>query len=179
MSAVRLIASCEINFSAPAPVAAILMLRPRSGWGQWIFREEYDFTPRVPVMEYTDLLGNLCQRVVIPAGKTTLRTSCSAEISDAVDVDADAVLTPPEQLPEPVLHYLLPSRYCPSERLIPLANEITKNTPPGYAQVEAIRSWIRANIEYQYGTSTTETTAEDSVNDRKGVCRDFAHLGIT
>ena len=44
-----------------------MMLRPRSGYAQWITREEYAFEPHAPVVEYTDNFGNLCQRVLIPA----------------------------------------------------------------------------------------------------------------
>ena len=61
-------ATCHISFSATAPIPAIMMLRPRSGYAQWITREEYAFAPHAPVVEYTDSFGNLCQRVLIPAG---------------------------------------------------------------------------------------------------------------
>ena len=61
-------ASCHITYHSNAPIPAIMMLRPRSGYAQWITREEYAFDPHAPVVEYTDNFGNLCQRVLIPKG---------------------------------------------------------------------------------------------------------------
>ena len=49
---------------------------------------------------------------------------------------------------------------------------------PGYAAVEAIQTWIHENIEYRRGSSNGSTTAIDTLRDRAGVCRDFAHVGI-
>lgn len=174
----RLNASCSIDFEANAPVAAILMLRPRSGWGQWVSREEYELTPRLPVIEYTDAFGNLCQRVVIPYGKTRVVARCTVDAPDGVDVEPWVPRVPPEDMPDGVLPLVLPSRYCPADQLGDLAVEITRNALPGYPQVEAIRSWIKQNIKYEYGHSTPATTALDTSRDRIGVCRDFTHLGI-
>jgi transglutaminase-like putative cysteine protease len=81
-------------------------------------------------------------------------------------------------LPESVLPFIVPSRYCPADQLSQLALDVVKGADPGYAQVEAIRAWIAANIKYSYGTSNASTTALDTANNRCGVCRDFAHLGI-
>lgn len=174
----RLNASCEITFETGVFVPAILMLRPRSGWGQWVAREEYAFAPRVPVIEFTDIFGNLCQRVVIPPGAMNLRACCTVETPDEVDVDVNAAYIWPQNLPESVLHFLYPSRYCPSDQLSALANEIVQGVPIGWPQVEAIRAWLHAHVEYRYGTSTPATTALDTAHARVGVCRDFAHLGI-
>ena len=174
----RLNASCEIAFETGVFVPAILMLRPRSGWGQWIAREEYAFQPRVPVIEFTDIFGNLCQRVVIPPGEMKLRACCTVETPDEVDVDVNAAYILPGNLPESVLHFLYPSRYCPSDQLSALAGEIVRGVTPGYEQVEAIRAWMYARVEYRYGTSTPATTALDTAHARVGVCRDFSHVGI-
>ncbi len=84
-----------------------------------------------------------------------------------------------QELSESVLQFLLPSRYCQSDQLGDLANEIVANTTPGYDQVEAIRTWIQTNIEYRYGTSDASTSAFETAKKRVGVCRDFTHLGIT
>jgi transglutaminase-like putative cysteine protease len=175
---VRLFASCDISFETTVPVPVILMLRPRSGWGQWISQEQYSISPRGPVVEFTDIFGNLSQRVVIQPGTTTLRASCIAETPEEVAVDIYAQYIRPENLPENVLHFLYPSRYCPSDQLSALALEIVQNAAPGYPQVEAIRAWILANVRYSYGVSDTQTTALDTERSRAGCCRDFAHLGI-
>ena len=171
-------ASCQIEVSSQNSVPVVLMLRPRSGPAQWVFREEYSITPRVPVAEYTDPFGNICQRAIIPAGATRLCANCTVETSENVDVDESAAFVPPQFVPDSALHFMLPSRYCPSDELGKLAAEIVVGATPGYPQVEAVRRWLNASIEYRYGHSTPATTASHTARDRIGVCRDFAHLGI-
>ena len=83
-----------------------------------------------------------------------------------------------QNLPDDVLHYLLPSRYCESDKMLKLANAVTKRCAPGYPQVEAIRSWIFRKVRYKYGVSNSSTSAMDTAKRRAGVCRDFARLGI-
>ncbi len=45
--------------------------------------------------------------------------------------------------------------------------------------MQAIIEWIREHIVYQIGQSDVTTTARDVLANRVGVCRDFAHVGIT
>jgi transglutaminase-like putative cysteine protease len=171
-------AHCRLSLEATSPVPVIFMLRPRSGWGQWVMREEYVIEPHVPMSEYTDDFGNLCQRVVLPTGPFSLEASCTVDTSDTIDVDPEATFVPVELLPDPILKFLLPSRYCESDQLGQLAHSIIGNLPPGYQQVEAITRWIHQNVTYQYGTSDASTSARVTAESHTGVCRDMAHLGI-
>lgn len=174
----KLFAGCELAYDVPAPAPVVLMLRPRSGAGQWIISEQYEIDPNVPVVEYTDTYGNLCQRLVAPAGPFKIQISLTAETADFIDVAPGAPFVPVQELPDDTLQFLLPSRYCQSDRLGPLALDVTVGALPGYDQVEAIRSWIQTHITYQYGTSDATTSAVDTAEKRMGVCRDFAHLGM-
>lgn len=128
--------------------------------------------------EYVDGYGNLCQRLVAPAGSFSVHTECEVETADTIDVAAGAPFTPVEALPDAVLQFLLPSRYCQSDQFGELAQEIAGNATPGYDQAEAVRAWINQTVTYRYGTSDASTTARDTAEQRVGVCRDFAHLGI-
>ena len=47
-----------------------------------------------------------------------------------------------------------------------------------YEKVLAITDWIYSNIEYVLGSTNAQTSAMDTLIERVGVCRDFAHLGI-
>ena len=174
----RLRAECTISFDADAPTPLVLMLRPRSGYGQWVTREEYTLEPSVPVVEYTDSYGNLCQRLPSPAGRFVVHTSASVDAAEEIDVAPGAAWVPVQNLPDDTLQFLLPSRYCQADLLGELAQQIVGETMAGYDQVEAIRAWIHAHIEYRYGTSTASTSAVETAAERVGVCRDFAHLGI-
>lgn len=171
-------ATCHIAYQTKAPIPAVMMLRPRSGYAQWITREEYAFTPHAPVAEYTDAFGNLCQRVLIPKGDFEVRCSCRAHTADHIDVDYEASFVPVHELPESTLEFLLPSRYCQSDLLNDLASSIVGKEPPGYRQVAAIEQWLRDEMSYVRGSSNASTSAVETAEKKEGVCRDYAHLGI-
>jgi len=76
------------------------------------------------------------------------------------------------------LPFLFPSRYCQSDRLGKLAWKEFGGIDHPYDQVVAIADWIFENIDYLSGTTDAGTSAFDTVTQRSGVCRDFAHLGI-
>jgi transglutaminase-like putative cysteine protease len=171
-------ASCDLVFDIPVPVPFVLMLRPRSGAQQWIAREEYRLEPSVPVFEFTDDYGNLCQRLIAPTGAFAVRTTAEVMTADYVDQAFGAPFVEIQNLPDPVLSYLLPSRYCESDRFHQMATEITTGRQPGYDQVAAIVTWLRNTISYHPGSSDIAVSAAE-VNARQvGVCRDLAHLGI-
>jgi transglutaminase-like putative cysteine protease len=174
----KLEVGCHLNFNAIEPTPLLLMLRPRSGDEQWVSRETYLLEPFVPATEHTDAHGNLCQRLVTPVGAFSVRTEAWVETSDTIVVQPGAPLTAVQFLPDWILEYLLPSRYCQSDQFYDLASQIGLNVTPGYDQVEAIRAWIQHHIEYRYGTSNASTSALDTAQQRVGVCRDFTHLGI-
>lgn len=171
-------AACQLDYQTTEEVPAVFMLRPRSGWAQWIMREEFYINPQVPVVEFTDVYGNLCQRTIMPWGHFHVSVRYRVLVPDLVDTDPQAPLTLVQQLPPEILHFLLPSRYCQSDQLSQLALSIVGNALPNYEQVAMIRTWIHQNISYVSGSSDSSTSALETANTRRGVCRDFAHLGI-
>lgn len=83
------------------------------------------------------------------------------------------------RLPVEVLPFLFPSRYCPSDLLGDFAHRHFGAIGHPLAQARAIADWLHAELRYEPGSSTTATTALDTLQQRRGVCRDFAHLGIS
>jgi transglutaminase-like putative cysteine protease len=157
----------------------IAMLRPRSGEAQWIASESYDIMPFTKAVEYVDVYGNLCQRMVAPAQQFTIHTEAVVEVADDIAVSPGAPLSEFSSVPDYALQFLIPSRYCPSDKMEELALQVAGDARPGYDQVEAIRVWIQKNIEYRYGVSNASTSALETIADRAGVCRDFAHIGLS
>ena len=76
------------------------------------------------------------------------------------------------------LPYLFPSRYCQSDRLGLLAFKLFGQITDTLAQAVAVSDWIFENVDYVPGSTNASTSAFDTVTQRTGVCRDFAHLGI-
>lgn len=82
-------------------------------------------------------------------------------------------------LPQQILQYLTPSRYCPSDKFVRFAQRELGHHVAGGTRVRAVLEWIHTHVDYTAGVSNSETTAERTFVDRAGVCRDFSHLGIT
>ena len=171
-------ASCRIEYHNFQEVPAIFMLRPRSGWAQWVMREQFHIHPQVPVIEFTDVYGNSCQRIVMPPGDFQIDVQFRVEVQDQVEMDLHAPIMPIQELPTDLLHYLLPSRYCQSDVLASLANSIIGQPSFTYNDIAKIHDWIHRSIAYTPGSSDTSTSAVDTARDLQGVCRDYAHLGI-
>jgi transglutaminase-like putative cysteine protease len=83
-----------------------------------------------------------------------------------------------DQLPDAVMPFTLPSRYCPSDLVLNDAWAMFSGVPDGWARVQAICDWAHTSIAYGYGNSTAATTGYDAYLSRTGVCRDFAHIGV-
>jgi len=170
--------SCDLTFDIAVPTPFVLMLRPRSGAQQWIALEEYKIFPSVPVFEFTDNYGNLCQRLIAPPGVFAIYTAAEVMTADHVDQAPGAPFVEIQNLPDTVLSYLLPSRYCEADRFSQMATEITSGQQLGYDQVTAIVEWLRATICFEPNRSDVLLSAIE-INARGwGVCRDFSHLGI-
>ena len=170
--------SCDITFEISDPTPFILMLRPRSGAQQWVARESYALEPTVPVSEYTDSYGNLCQRLIGPPGIFSVRTSAEIHTSAHIDVCPGAPFDEVQTLPDSILTYLLPSRYCESDRFVELAQDIVCGVTQGYDQVTALNEWLRTSIRFNPDSPHFQLSAVEVNQAGEGVCRELAHLGI-
>jgi transglutaminase-like putative cysteine protease len=171
-------AGCTIEFEESTPAPFILMLRPRSGRRQWVAREAYTLKPSVPAMEYTDAYGNLCQRLISPPGPFTIRTSADVLTADEIEVAPGAPFVEVQNLPDEVLTYLLPSRYCESDQFIEMGRAVVGDACPGYDQVARIEAWVRDHFRFNPDSPHFQLSAVDLNQRGEGVCREFAHMGI-
>lgn len=108
------------------------------------------------------------------------------QVSYTAQVDLEHFIIAPEQvaevpvalLPPQVLAYIYPSRYCESDCLGTLAMAEFGDLKQGYGRVLAVQDWVRRQVSFTQNTTTSNTSALDTLNQRAGVCRDFAHLMI-
>ncbi|MET0587490.1 MAG: transglutaminase family protein [Novosphingobium sp.] len=103
----------------------------------------------------------------------TARVAINRLVGDLMALPA----VPTHMLPGETVQYMLPSRYCPSDRLQNFVESRFAGTEGG-ARAEAIRDWIASQFTYRPGTSTATTGALETLVSREGVCRDFAHVMI-
>jgi transglutaminase-like putative cysteine protease len=84
----------------------------------------------------------------------------------------------PRDLPGAAVEYLFDSRYCLADRFQSFVSEQFGQLSGG-AAVLAMRDWIASHFSYTPGSSGPNTTALDSFVERRGVCRDYAHVLVT
>ena len=174
----KLRVSCSLRFQVVEASVLILMLRPFRGIQQWINREVYVVRPVIPMLESTDSFGNSVQRLMAPVGNFLIYTSTDVIVADKVDIALGANFVEIQDLPNYVLPFLLPSRYCESDRFGDLAREIIQDALPGYDQVSKINEWVREFIEYVPGSSEYPLSAIEVHQRGYGVCRDLAQVAI-
>lgn len=90
----------------------------------------------------------------------------------------DVAEIPVSRLPPEALSYIYPSRYCQSDRMGAVAMAEFGQLQQGYGRVLAIQDWVRKHVSFKQNTTNSTTSAVDTLVDRVGVCRDFAHLMI-
>jgi len=175
----KLQVSCNLHFHIDDPTALILMLRPLNGAQQKLTKSSYIVEPSVPIIENKDNYGNFCQRLVAPPGEFIINTAFEVITTANIDSAPGACFVEIQNLPNHILPYLLPSRYCESDRFGDLAREIVADALPGYDQVSKINDWVHQYIQYVPGSSDSPLSAIEVNNRGYGVCRDLAQLAIT
>jgi transglutaminase-like putative cysteine protease len=176
----RLRVGCEFVHVAAVDTPAVLQVEPLDAEPVSIVRQEWSAEPEVRHRRYRDLYDNNCLRVILPAGRSTLRYDALVLVPDATEeADEDAPELPPDELPDDVLIYTLPSRYVLPDMLGDEAWSRFGGLKPGYSRVQAIVDHVNEHLTFQYGSSAPQSTAVDVNISGFGVCRDFTHLAIS
>jgi len=173
-------AGYELIYEFPKSTPLILTLNIHYSRASDLARADNLVTiPSVPVTAYRDGFGNWCSRLVAPQG--TLKLSADATVRDSglpEQALPDTWQHNVEHLPEETLVFLLGSRYCETDRLSDIAWKLFSATPPGWPRVQAICDFVHNHITFGYEHASSTKTAFEVFNDRRGVCRDFAHLAV-
>ncbi len=176
----RLRIGYELQFDFPQPTPVILMLNVH--FTRVSDLETADHTlisPSVPLRAYRDLYGNWCSRFMAPAGRVVVSTDAVIRDSGLQDpVVAGARQMAVEELPEEAIVFLLPSRFCESDKLLDLAWSLFGQATPGWDRVQAVCDFAHNHIKFDYQQARPTRTACEAYEERQGVCRDFAHLAV-
>ena len=170
----------EIAYTAaqPTPMVVMLNIHP-SRQADIIGKETVVAEPDVPIRFYQDSFGNICGRLVAPAGGVTLKGRALVRDYGLPDeVMPDAQQLPIEQLPNELLLYLMPSRYCETDKLTDIAWSLFGKTEPGWKRVCAIAEFVHHHVTFGYEHAHHMKSAQDVYEQKTGVCRDFAHLAL-
>jgi transglutaminase-like putative cysteine protease len=135
--------------------------------------------PTVPLEAYRDGFGNWCARLVAPQGRLRIHSDAVIRDSGLPDVRVEhAEQHAIEALPFDTLVFLQGSRYCETDRLMEKAWELFGSTAPGWSRVQAICDYVHRHITFGYEHARMTRTALEAFEERRGVCRDYAHLAI-
>jgi transglutaminase-like putative cysteine protease len=105
---------------------------------------------------------------VVPAGRLTIdyQATVHGEAAAASVTAADRLV------------YLRPSRYAESDRLAAIAQAEFAGITDAAELLAAVSSWTGSRLTYVPGSSGPTDGAVDTMLQRQGVCRDYAHLVI-
>jgi transglutaminase-like putative cysteine protease len=166
------------EFAQSTPMLLMLNVHP-SRAGDLLRPDQLQVSPFVPVIRYLDAFGNICRRLTAPAGQIEISTDAVMADSGLSDeVSPAARQHEVSELPYDALVYLLASRYCETERLMNLAWSNFGSTPTGWSRVQAICDFVHDHLRFGYSHARSTRTAMEAFVERRGVCRDFAHLAV-
>jgi transglutaminase-like putative cysteine protease len=144
-----------------------------------VLAESLDLSqPLQPRVEADPTTGNRYLRIQARPGPLRVSYDATIDLQHHAGEPRDIPEIPIAGLPLHVLGYIYPSRYCQSDRLLRFAMREFGHLRQGYGRVQAIRDWVLAHTTFTPNSSTSNTSAVDTLLGTVGVCRDFAHLMI-
>jgi transglutaminase-like putative cysteine protease len=176
---VRYRLGCSLSYEIGSAVTFIFNLEAARIGNHRILSESLVLTPALERDVYTEPDSrNRYFRVNVSPGMLALEYDANVELTAHHANPATINETPINRIPLSILPFLLPSRYVPSDRLAAFARAEFGSWLPGHKRVNAICGWIYDHLEYRRGSSSEETTADETLLKRAGICRDFSHLAI-
>jgi len=169
----------ELEFAQPTPLTTVLDVHP-SRRADIVAEQDMMIDPPATSRRYVDRFGNICRRITAPAGLLSLRSSGLIRDPGTPDVvDRHAAEIPVAELPDDTLMYLVGSRYCETDKLADFAWSQFGHIVGGWAKVQAIAEFTHNQITFGYHNARATRSAAEALNERVGVCRDYAHLAVT
>jgi transglutaminase-like putative cysteine protease len=173
--------AAELRYQVHERSTVFLNLHALATLNQSLRNENFAVTPGVSCEFFPREAGENLSVRLDTGGVSDLLITYSVEVETHPDVrPARPIIdAPTSHFDHRALPYLFPSRYCQSDRLSAFAFQKFGDLGHPLTQVSAITDWIFETIDYAPGSSGADTSACDTIIQRAGVCRDFAHLGIS
>ncbi|MEO5713278.1 MAG: transglutaminase family protein [Luteolibacter sp.] len=171
---------CELAYNLSGPATFLFALKCIETAEQKIISESLVIEPFVPTEEFTIEAGMNRFSRIRTVNSGTLKVIYQAEVSTSTRLDTASSLQGDEAgNPSPeAIPFLFPSRYCQSDRLRQQAQDMFGHLTTPFDLAAGISDWIFDHVSYVSGSSGETSSAVDTLEQRQGVCRDFAHLGI-
>ncbi len=167
------------NVRGTVPMNLMLYVHP-SRMNDLSQPEHIHVNPNTNVISHVDCFGNSVARIIAHPGqlqisaRNTIRDDGLPDPIPAYEIQHDI-----QHLPDNVLQFLLPSRYCEVDRMSDIAWDLFGHIPPGWQRAKAVVDWVHNHLTFGYRFARNTRTALDAYYERVGVCRDFQHLCCT
>ena len=170
----------EMTIEVPQDTPLITLTTPEEARHRdFVFPEDARTIPSVPVQSYVDRFGNICRRMVAPAGIFTIFSDITLNDPGIWDEsDVNAAEWPVEAMPPEVLGYLTASRYVEVDLVSNEAWQLFGQVAPGWNRVQHIVDHVNGSMVFDYKLASQFRTAASARQDGVAVCRDFAHLAL-
>jgi transglutaminase-like putative cysteine protease len=170
----------EMGYTAQSPGTIILNIHALRTPHQTVISEIFGIEPYIKVEELVSSINeNRLVRFEVEEG-LSIKVTYKATIDNFCEIKDFSTIEeiPIAKMDSSVFPYLYPSRYCQSDKLYRLANNLFGHIENPLEKVITLTEWINKNVQYLSGSTNSQTSAFDTVTEQAGVCRDFAHLGI-
>jgi transglutaminase-like putative cysteine protease len=164
----------EYRYDEPAQFSLQrLRLTPPSTAGQTVLDWSLHVEGAKPEVEYDDQYGNRVNLVSLEGEQRVTRIVAEGEVETE---DRNGV-TGPHAGFCPLWLFL---RETPLTRSGRLTRELVRGIEgdSDLARMHALMAAVHETVEYRPGTSSTETTAEEALEKKSGVCQDHAHVFV-
>ena len=171
----------DLSYAVKSPTTFIFNIHAIRSVNQTVLEEKLLIDPQLQIEEYISHSGEsrfVRLKVHQPMDFTITYSAMVDMRYQVLDERNSAMLVPVVELDSYIASFLYPSRYCQSDKLMKFSFKEFGQYPSVYEKVLAITDWVYNNIEYTSGSTNAQTSALDTITERVGVCRDFAHLGI-
>jgi transglutaminase-like putative cysteine protease len=162
------------------PMVLMLHVRPERA-ADLLMPEIFTLSPpHVSYRNYLDVFGNLCTRLIAPPGPISIWSRFVINdhgLPEALPLNAWQHPVP--ELPDDTLMFLMGSRYCDTQKLMPIAWSLFGGYPDGWPRLQAILEYAHNRIRFSYSNARNDRTAWEAHEEQIGVCRDYTHLAIT
>ena len=172
----------ELTYEVRMPTTFIFNIQASKTSSQTVIEESLVIDPELPLEEFTSSNDEVrfVRLQVNDHLNFKITYKATVDLKDKIFNEKELLNNVPVmKLDADVIPYLFPSRFCQSDKIQKLASKEFGDIENTYSKVVAINDWIYENVEYLNGSTNSSTSAYDTLTERAGVCRDFAHLGIT
>jgi hypothetical protein len=171
----------ELSYEVFSTTTFIFNIQAARLSNQEIIEENLFITPTIDFVEFSinNDEARFIKLVVNQGNNFTITYKATVDLHYKIIDNTNLLKTiPVAAFSNDVIPYLFPSRHCQSDKLRKFATKEFGYLINEYDKVIAINEWIFNHTDYISGASDSGTSAIDTLIQREGVCKDFAHMGI-